>query len=103
MKGLANANFNNMIFRCGAGSYELGFSGNLARDMNVTVESGISNIVISVPQGVSAKVTFEGGLSGVNADGSWVKTGNTYTQTGSANTIRVDVKMGAGNLTLRNN
>jgi hypothetical protein len=103
MTGLANANFNNMIFRCGAGSYELGFTGNLQRDMNVTIESGISNVVITIPQGVSAKVTFAGGLSSVNTEGNWQKSGTTYTQSGSGYTIRVNVKMGAGNLDLRNN
>lgn len=103
MSGLANANFNNMIFKCGAGSYELDFSGDLKRDMNVSIETGISNIVVIVPQGVSAKVTFEGGLSSVNSEGVWQKNGNTYTQSGSGSIIRIDVKMGAGNLDLRNN
>ncbi len=103
MMGLANANFNNMIFRCGAGSYQLDFSGGLKRDTTVTIESGISNIVLIIPQGVSAKVTFEGGLSSVNTSGNWTKNGNTYLQTGSGPTIRVDVKMGAGNLDLHNN
>ena len=103
MTGLANANFNNLIFRCGAGSYQLDFSGELKRDATVTIESGISNIVLVIPQGVSAKVTFEGGLSSVNTSSSWTKNGNTYIQTGSGPTIRVDVKMGAGNLDLHNN
>jgi hypothetical protein len=103
MLGLANANFNNMTFRCGAGSYQLDFSGQLKRDMNITIESGISNIVLIIPQGVSARVTFEGGLSSVNTSGNWTKNGNTYIQTASGPTIRVDVKMGAGNLDLHNN
>ncbi len=103
MVGLANANVNNLIFRCGAGSYQLDFSGELKRDANVTIESGISNIVLIIPQGVSARVTFEGGLSSVNTSGGWTKNGNTYVQTGSGPTIRVDVKMGAGNLDLHNN
>jgi len=103
MTGLANANFNNLIFRCGAGSYQLDFSGELKRDATVTIESGISNIVLVIPQGVSAKVTFEGGLSSVNTSSSWTKNGNTYIQTGSGPTIRVDVKMGAGNLDLHSN
>lgn len=103
MKDLANANFNNMIFKCGAGSYELDFSGDLKRDMNVSIESGISNLVVIVPQGVSAKVTFEGGLSSVNSEGAWQKNGNTYTQSGTGSTIRIVVKMGAGTLDLRNN
>jgi hypothetical protein len=102
MIGLANANFNNMILRCGAGNYELDFSGTLKRDINVNIESGISNIIVLIPQGVAAKVTFEGGLSSINTEGIWEKNGNTYSQTGTGSTIRVTVKMGAGNLDLRN-
>jgi hypothetical protein len=99
---LANANFNNMIFRCGAGNYELDFSGTLMRDANVNIESGISNVILLIPQGVSAKVTFEGGLSSINTEGKWQKSGDTYSQSGAGPTIRVAVKMGAGNLDLRN-
>ncbi len=103
LDGLANANFNTMTFRCGAGSYTLDFSGQLKRDETVNIESGISNIVLVIPSGVSARVTFEGGLSSVNTSGSWTKNGNTYVQSGTGPTIRVDVKMGAGNLDIHNN
>jgi len=102
LTGLANANFNNMILRCGAGNYELDFSGALMRDTNVNIESGISNVVLMIPQGITVKVTFEGGLSSINTEGKWEKNGNTYSQSGAGPTIRVNVKMGAGNLDLRN-
>ncbi|RPI27814.1 MAG: hypothetical protein EHM70_17410 [Chloroflexota bacterium] len=102
IKNLANANFDTMIFRCGAGSYTLDFSGELQRDATVTIESGISNIEIIVPEGVSARVTFEGGLSNVDADGEWDRSGNDYTMSGEGPTINIIVTLGAGNLQLRN-
>lgn len=102
LTGLANANFDTMIFKSGAGSYKLEFTGDLKRDATITIDSGISSVVIAVPEGVSAKVVFEGGLSNVDASNSWKKSGDTYTQEGTGPTLTFKVTMGAGNLELRN-
>ena len=42
LSDLANANFASMVFRSGAGNYTLDFSGELQRDAEVKIESGIS-------------------------------------------------------------
>ncbi len=102
MSGLANANFDTMQFHSGAGDYTLNFSGELKRDATVNIESGISTVKVIVPQGVSARVTFDGGLSTVNYHGDWEKSGNTYTQSGSGPMIRIIVNMAAGTLDLQN-
>ena len=102
LEGLGNANISTMTFRSGAGSYRLDFTGALQRDMEVLVESGISSVVIVVPEGVLAEVKFEGGLSNVNTFGEWQKDGNQYTQPGEGFKIEITVKMGAGSLELRN-
>jgi hypothetical protein len=103
LEGLANANPTTMTFRSGAGRYRLDFSGTLQRDMEVLVESGISNVVIIVPKGVLAEVRFEGGLTNINAFGDWEEEGNGYyQQDGEGFKIEIRVKMGAGNLELRN-
>lgn len=100
--GLANANFDSMIFRSGAGDYTLDFSGELQRDMTVTVESGISQVVIVVPEGTSAKVNFSGGMTSVNTKGQWQKSNGAFVLgSGSGPTITITVDMGAGNLELR--
>jgi hypothetical protein len=101
ISNLANANVNTIIFRGGAGSYTLDFGGELKRDMLVSVESGISNITIIIPDGVSAEVTFEGGLSNVSTDKEWDKSGNIYTLAGEGPLIKITIKMGAGNLNLQ--
>jgi hypothetical protein len=101
LTGLANANFASMVFRSGAGDYTLDFSGQLQRDAEVTIESGISQITVVVPEGVSARVNFEGGLSNVETHGGWQKSGDDYILNGSGPTLMIRVDMGAGNLVLR--
>jgi len=102
MSGLANANFNTMIFQAGAGDYSLDFSGSLKRDATLSMDCGLSSLTLHVPTGVHAIVTVESGLSDVNTSSGWVKDGNTYTQAGSGPTLTFIVKMGAGTLTLAN-
>lgn len=98
--GLANANFALMDFSSGAGDYTLDFSGDLQRDASIKIESGLSNIIIVVPDGVNAIVTVEGGLSNVNAGSGWSRSGDIYKQEGEGPTLTFVIEMGAGNLTL---
>jgi N-terminal domain of toast_rack, DUF2154 len=100
LTGLANANFSTMIFNSGAGDYTLDFSGALKRDATITISSGISNMILVIPDGVKANVTVESGASNVNAGSGWSQNGNQYTQSGSGPTLTFVVKTGAGNLTL---
>ncbi len=101
LSGLANANFTSMVFRSGAGDYTLDFSGTLQRDAEVKIESGVSQVTIIVPAGVSAVVTFRAGISNIDTSGDWEKSGNEYYLTGSGPTLNITVDMGAGNLNLR--
>jgi len=102
LNNLANANFAAMTFRGGAGTYTLDFSGGLKRDAGVTIESGISTVTVTVPQGTPATVVFKGGMSSVNAHDGWQKSGNEYTNPGSGPALTITVTMGAGTLELRN-
>ena len=97
---LANANFDTMIFNSGGGDYTLDFSGTLKRDATVTISSGVSNLILVIPDGAAANVTVESGVSNVNAGPEWTQHGNVYSQTGSGPTLTFVVKTGAGNLTL---
>ena len=98
--GLANANFSFFDFSSGAGDYTLDFSGELQRDATVKVETGLSNFIIIVPEGVDAVVTVQGGLSNVSAGPGWERSGSDYVQKGEGPTITFVIEMGAGNLTL---
>lgn len=101
LSGLSNANFSSMIFRSGAGNYTLDFSGELQRDAEVAIESGISQVTIIVPESLTARLSFEGGLSNVEMSGGWQKSGGDYVMGGSGPTLSITVDMGAGNLVLR--
>lgn len=101
MHHLGNANFSLMTFRSGAGEYTLDFSGNLTQDANVIIESGISQITIIIPDGTPASVTFRGGLTDVDLDGSWQVSGNYYELAGEGPKINIEVEMGAGSLQLK--
>lgn len=100
LSGLANANFNSMTFSSGAGDYTLDFTGTLKRDATVNLSSGLSNLIVVIPEGVNADVTVEGGLANVNAGSVWSQSGNIYSQKGSGPALTFIIKMGAGNLTL---
>jgi hypothetical protein len=100
LKGLANANFNTLVFQGGAGDFTLDFSGELQRDATITINSGFSNIILSIPENVDANVTMESGLTNVSTGSSWDKQGNLYTQSGDGPTLTFVVEMGAGNITL---
>lgn len=98
--GLANANFDLFDFAAGAGDYTLDFSGELQRDASVKIETGLSNIILVVPEGMDALVRVQGGLSNVNATSGWERSGDEYRQEGEGATLTIVVEMGAGNLTL---
>jgi len=102
LSGLANANFTTMEFKGGAGDYTFNFSGKLQRDATVSIESGLSNTTIIVPEGVSARLSVDGGLTNVELGGQWQASGGDYVLSGDGPTLTFIVKMGAGNLGLRN-
>jgi hypothetical protein len=100
LTGLANANFSTLDFSSGAGDYTLDFSGDLQRDASIKIGTGLSNIILVIPQGVKAVVQVDSGVSNVNAVPGWKQNGDTYTQTGDGPTLTFVVDIGAGNLTL---
>lgn len=103
LTGLANANFEEMIFRGGAGDYRLEFSGDLQREAAIEIESGLSNLVITVPSGTAAQLSVTGGLTNVDVGGDWKTSGSDqYTLTGEGPALTFTIDLGAGNLELRN-
>lgn len=101
LSGLSNANFSTFDFDSGAGSYTLDFSGKLQRDASVRVDSGLSELIIVVPEGINATVTVEGGLSDINTGSGWSQSGTSYSHEGSGPTLTIVINMGAGSVTLK--
>ena len=102
LSGLANANFNSMEFKGGAGDYTFNFSGELQHDATVSIDSGLSNVTIIIPEGVSTRLSIDGGLTNVDIGDQWQASGGDYIVSGDGPTLTFIVKMGAGNLGLRN-
>ncbi|HEX6033023.1 MAG TPA: toast rack family protein, partial [Anaerolineales bacterium] len=100
LTGLANANFSTLTFSGGAGNYTLDFGGELQRDAVVTVNSGVGNVSLIVPEGIQADVTVESAAVNINHGSGWSQNGQQYTQDGSGPTLTIIVKMAAGNLVI---
>ena len=100
LTGLANANFADMTFKGGAGSYTLDFSGELQRDATVSITSGVSSMRIVVPSSTAAKITVSGGIKNVSQEGTWTVTDDTYSTGGTGPTLTINAEVGVGSLTL---
>ena len=100
LTGLANANFDEMEFKGGAGDYELDFSGDLQREAQVDIVVGLCDLTITVPEGANVRVDVTGGLSDVDTQGSWTASSDVYETGGSGPLLSIEVDMGAGSLTL---
>jgi hypothetical protein len=102
--GLADANFKNMTFKGGAGSFTLDFSGQLRSDGSVNISAGVGNVHIIVPAGTAAKVTMKGKVTNVSQEGTWTSSGKTYSTPAVAEKkgklLTINVNMDVGNLTL---
>ena len=98
LTNLSNANFGTLVFESGAGNYKLDFGGKLQRDGSVSVRSGMSNLTLVIPAGVTATVKVSSGLSNVQVPDSWKHQGETYTQAGSGPALTIVIEMGAGNV-----
>ena len=105
LENLANANFSEMRLSGGAASYELDFGGVLSRDAEVSIETGISGVVVSVPSSTSARVAVETTLGSVDVgDGFTKREGSFSTESalsGDGPVLRIRAGVRLGSLELR--
>ncbi len=101
MEKLGNANFQTMIFQSGAGNYSLDFSGVYQHDASVFIETGLSRLIISVPEGIQAEVNFEGPLSKIFTSGNWQESGDEYILEGQGPILIFTIETKAGTVTLK--
>jgi len=101
LENLANANFSEMRLSGGAASYDLDFGGTLSRDAQVSIETGVSGVQVTVPAAASASVFAETTLGSVDVgDGFTKREGAFVTEAALGRdaptlTIRVGVRLGA--------
>jgi hypothetical protein len=100
LSNLGNANFRSLIFKGGAGSYELDFSGDLQDDATVSIEAGLSNLTVRVPDDLNVRVRIESGLANISTHGSWGQSGGAYTSAGNGPELTINITVAAGNLVL---
>ncbi len=100
MMGLGNANFDEMRFDGGAGSYLLDFTGSLQRAAVARVRAGVSAVRIEIPEGTSCEIFISGGLTDVTTIGRWTQTAEVYRSQGEGPALTIYLDMGLGSLTL---
>ena len=102
LTSLADLSASDLTLRGGAGDFRLDFGGDLAQDMRVSIDAGAAQVTIVVPEGTPARLTFQGAITDIDAGGTWQKSGGDYVLDGEGPRITFTVRMGVGNLDLRN-
>lgn len=99
-RGLANANFKEMIFEGGAGDYVFDFSGALQRDATVRIKVGLSNVHILVPADISATVFIDRQPASISRNGAWIEEGDHFVNGSNRSQLTIMLEMAAGSLQL---
>ena len=105
LENLANANFAELRLSGGAASYELDFGGILARDAEVSIETGMSGVEVSVPTSTAARVTAETTLGSVDVGDGFTKSEGAFSTEaalrGDGPVLRIRAGVRLGSLQLR--
>jgi hypothetical protein len=76
LRNLANANFAQMVISGGAAQYRLDFGGQLRRDAEVRLNTGVATIELTVPATTAARIRSESVLGGLDVgDGFMTREG----------------------------
>ena len=101
LENLANANFAHMRLTGGAAAFELDFGGELRRDAQMIIETGLSGVEIAVPGTTAAEIVAETTLGSVDkGDGFTKREGVFLTEAATAGKaprlmIRAEIRLGA--------
>src|SRR5215204_3496735 len=105
LENLANANFSELRLSGGAASYELNFGGVLSRDAEVSIETGISGVVVSIPTSTAARVIAETTLGSVDVGDGFTKIEGAFSTesalSGDGPVLRIRAGVRLGSLQLR--
>jgi hypothetical protein len=83
------------------GSYRFDFDGDLVDDSMVAIKVAVANLKVVEPEGTSAQVRLEVGLSRVSTSGGFTQSGNRYVNQGQRpHQLTIMVDMTLGNLEL---
>jgi hypothetical protein len=100
---IGNANPEEVQVDGGVGDMTLDFTGEWTHSAEIRVTAGTGSINLSFPEGVGVRVEVEGGLSSVDTDGQWSRSGNDYVNSAYGESdieLIVEVTLGLGSLDL---
>lgn len=103
---LSNANFNKLKFSGGIGSYELDFSGELNKEVDVDIEIGLGSITILIPKYVGARVYYEKNwVSNIDLDKDFDEEQNneyvTANYSSASGKINIQIEAGLGSVKVK--
>jgi len=99
---LAGLSLTGLDINAGAGEYTVDLSGDWAHDLDVSIETGATGIIVRLPSDVGARVTVEAGPHTVEAPGL-TKDGEVYTNAAygvSDVTLQIKIEAGVGQVNL---
>ncbi|MDT8897400.1 toast rack family protein [Thermanaerothrix sp. 4228-RoL] len=99
--GLGNTKAAEIVFEGGTGAYTLDFSGDLSQDTKVQIKSGVSQVVLIIPEETPARVEITGGLNNITPQGTWSIRDGVYEKSGSGARLLIEIQMGVGSLELK--
>jgi hypothetical protein len=99
---LAGLNLTRFEVNLGAGETEVNLDGRWAQNLTGSVQGGVGKATLHLPRNVGVKVTAQGGLGAINANG-FTKNGDVYTNDAygkSPVSLDINVQGGVGEIDL---
>jgi hypothetical protein len=100
---LSRLNVTALDIKAGAGNTTVSLPEKSGR-ISATVDGGVGNITLEVPQGIEARINVDTGLGNVTADSRFTKQGDTYVTAGydsASERADIDLKVGVGNVVVK--
>lgn len=102
---LLNANFKRLLIEGGAGSYSLGFEGELGHDATVEIKSAVSSTDVYIPKGIAVKVLADRALGGVEMPKDFTKKNiffqNQESLDGKQPTLTIHASVAVGSISIK--
>ena len=102
---IGNANFKNLYFEGGVGSYFFDFNGSLRREAFIQMELGLGSMYMVIPKNIGASVRYDEGFLSSHSfedfreigDGKFIS-GNYYNSEGR---LTIKIESGLGNIKIK--
>jgi hypothetical protein len=102
---LLNANFKRLLIEGGAGSYSLGFEGELVHEATVEIKSAVSSTDVYIPKGIAVKVLADRALGSVDMPKDFIKQDifyqNQQALDGKQPTLTIHASVAVGSISIK--